>query len=595
MKTLKLALGRYDDPERQEQKHYTVDLYGGNLAIFGGAMSGKTTLLKTLLLRIHQMAGLTHQEEIYILDFSNDLEQYQHLPYVSAYFDGLQEENVRRIFQVVERKYADNLRALPGKTYAQAGEDAPPHVTFVLDGLNTFLAEDRWSAYHDSLQRLARDGLSKGITVIFTASEPSGAVGRLLPSFRNIVAFDLPKDKYADLFSMRVEKPVVRRGRGLVNIEEAVYEFQAYFPYNSDILGNSEADEINYTACRLMIAGCDLSGLKEKPRELSTETLFKQLSGNARNREVLERNREFLGQCAAKKLKSFTTPLTRNKWKHYTGQSWEDYSAADGRSAAEWTVGLDYYTFAPIRIDLAKTRAVAIYGKKQSGKSSLLSLLLETVSGIPGVRFVLWEDGRRALRDSEAVTDVLGRVREENVEWVESKEGFENYLRKAGYYDFPEITRHPISSYRPGSDTEARESFCKKDNPYTVFVIQSRLFYQAEAGGFGTQWLMRLAPFIGEDDGTNQRLFVFSDVKRITNPEACACFNNCIDHAFLLDDIRRFVNDRGRQSVFGAQDPQDLKERFGGWGLGDGFYLDMEKDELRKLKLILNTGDREKR
>ena len=117
MKSLELVLGLYDDPEQQTQKNYSVDLLRSNIAIFGSAMSGKTTLLKTLLLRLHQVLRVTDKEEVYILDFGNNLNTYKDLPYVIAYFDAFQEENVRRIFKAVEKHYEQNIRALPGKSF----------------------------------------------------------------------------------------------------------------------------------------------------------------------------------------------------------------------------------------------------------------------------------------------------------------------------------------------------------------------------------------------------------------------------------------------------------------------------------------------
>ena len=81
MSSLKIPLGRYDSPEEQVQKDYYIDLYNSNLAVFGSSMSGKTVLLKTLILHMHEILELTEKEEIYVLDFGNGLKQYNELPY----------------------------------------------------------------------------------------------------------------------------------------------------------------------------------------------------------------------------------------------------------------------------------------------------------------------------------------------------------------------------------------------------------------------------------------------------------------------------------------------------------------------------------
>ena len=46
-----------------------VNIYNSNIIVFGGHMSGKTTLLKTLLVRMHQNIENGDNEEIYIIDF----------------------------------------------------------------------------------------------------------------------------------------------------------------------------------------------------------------------------------------------------------------------------------------------------------------------------------------------------------------------------------------------------------------------------------------------------------------------------------------------------------------------------------------------
>lgn len=233
MKKLELVLGRYDDPENQIQENYPYDLYHSNLAIFGSSMSGKTYMLKTILVRIHQVIRAWDKEEIYILDFSNSLISYGELPYVVACFDASNDENIRRIFKIIEEKMEEHVHILAGQSYDQCQEEIQPsHVTFILDGLNSFFTEGRYESYQEKLLRLSRDGLSKGITVIFAANEPTNGISRLLPSFNRIIAFDMSRERYADLFSSRVDKPIIGKGRGLANLDTDVYEFQAFLPYN---------------------------------------------------------------------------------------------------------------------------------------------------------------------------------------------------------------------------------------------------------------------------------------------------------------------------------------------------------------------------
>ncbi len=578
---LNLVLGRYDAPENQTQGDYYIDLHKSNLAIFGLAMSGKTTLLKTLLIRLHQVAGVTDKEEVFILDFSNDLQHYKSLPYVVAYFDTSQEENIRRIFNKVEEHYTYNVSRLPGKTYTQCESDPnrPPHVTFILDGLNAFLSEERYTTYHDILRKLARDGLAKGISIVFTASDTTDGVNKFLSSFGSIIALDLPKDKYKELFNAKIEKPISVEGRGIVNFDRNVYEFQAYFPYNA---------------------------IKMKD-EIAVQELEKQLRSCPAPNGYKSTADEIIDSCIMKKMRSFTKELTRDQWELYTGISWEKFRKYPTCGKTDLVVGLDYYNFTPVKFDLLTAQSIAIYGRRSFGKSNLLGLILETALAIPDVRFVIWEDGRKGLsKNAEAVKHFLDEAsRSKRVKSFNKRKEFEEFLQTDYKGEFlPPTSKHSmfdieqptskandsaVKFFRSSENnvsTPEHSPSSRKPNPFTIFIIQSREFYQTAGIKYSDQIIPRLSSFINTNNESNKKLFIFSDVQPIVDNECNTSFNNCISHAFLLNDMLRFINDRGQKSVFGGLDIEDIKERFGKCALGDGFYYDLDGGELQKLRFL---------
>lgn len=570
MKSLRLVLGLYDDPEQQTQKNYSADLLCSNIAVFGSAMSGKTTLLKTLLLRLHQVRGLTDKEEIFILDFSNDLYEYKELPYVTAYFDAFQEENIRRIFKIVEKRYQQNIRALPGKAFADAELEEMAensvlrHFTLVLDGLNEFMSDDKYSAYHEIFRKLSRDGLSKGVSVIFTANDSSNGISRLLPSFNRVIAFDIPKEQYSELFGKKAEKPMIAKGRGIVNIDNDIYEFQAYFPYNRDVRRWDDKAAVR-----------DITDHLER---------YGKQPGIGRKEE----NICVLRRCHERKMKMFLGDLVKKDWQKYTGISWEDYRNSPDCDSADFIAGLDYYSFVPIKINLKKTRSIAIYGNKSSGKTNLLSLILETAMNIPDVFFVFWDDGRQGLtRNAEAVNaNIIKKLKEhEQYEIYYGWEELESFIRGYGY---DPLENAQASPFFEEDEPERSAVVGNMGSPkgFTVFVIQSRLFYQSIPGNQYAQYISRISQFLMNENPDVSKLFVFSDVQKITDMQIGTIFNNCVDHAFLLYDILRFINDRGQKSVFGTLDAEELKERYGKCEAGDGFYLNHELEEHTKLKFI---------
>jgi hypothetical protein len=63
-------------------------------------------------------------------------------------------------------------------------------------------------------------------------------------------------------------------------------------------------------------------------------------------------------------------------------------------------------------------------------------------------------------------------------------------------------------------------------------------------------------------------------------------FNDSLSVAFLLDNIGEFAADRGSKTIFGAMDPKELKEQYARIETGDGYFYDIDSDELVKLKFI---------
>lgn len=608
MDSLSVVLGLYDDPKNQKQKPYIIDLYQTHLSIIGNSMSGKTTILKTLLIGIHQSYhkkyGITEKEDIFILDFNNDLLAYENLPYVTACFDALQEENVRRVFKIVSERLSENIKLLPGKTYAQCDlESRPAHLTFILDGLNSFLADDKYTLYHEMLQRFLREGLSKGLTIVVTASESIGGLKRMLPLFGRLIGLDLSKDDYSDLFGRRIEKPIRKKGRGIVNLEGNVYEFQACFP--------SETDE-NFDDTNVV--------------RITTEKLFDNNIVNLQKKEAE------IKKFNDKKMKSFHGDLVTGQWNLYFNQSWEKYSIAslkivNGVSVCnDFTAGIDYYSFEPIVLDMLNCRSIAIYGKKSFGKTNLLSLILEQYLKLGDVKIIFWEDKRNGLVDpmrAAAVCKVLEKA-DIKPEVIYDEEEFEEvltrhftsiqkgnmskiYAETEEDYNcvFSEDEMLPDSIRREYADNIMTDDYSFLGNKnkiensiehfdekyeeckYTIIVIQNRSFY--DASDFlktGKAWPNSISKWVSDVDCERPTLFVFSDVQPITESSVATKFNNFIDYAFLLDDIVKFIQNRGNQSVFSTQDIDELKEQYGHCEVGDGFFLDTGSTELYKLKFI---------
>lgn len=258
----------------------------------------------------------------------------------------------------------------------------------------------------------------------------------------------------------------------------------------------------------------------------------------------------------------------------------DQYTGLKEISETAVALGVDVESNSLVSLDLCKTRSIAIYGKKGFGKSNMLSLLIEGAKQIPNIRFVCWDDGRKQLSQNEALNKMI-QTAKQSVKILYSGQEFLDYLEKNGYYSFDTfITSYPLLEEDSSIQSELE---IPKENPFTVFIIQSRMFYQ----NFDVRnnLIRKLAPYIINESYGN-KIFVFSDVQNIMDYEMRQEFNNFIDHAFLLDDITRFISGKGEKTIFGYLDVMELKDKYGArtTKLGEGFHYDVESDEITKVK-----------
>ncbi len=564
------TLGRFDIPIIQMQPPFVVDLLDSNIALFGSAMSGKTTFVKTLVNILHKQYN-EMQEQIFILDFGGTLSEYKELPLVSAYFDNSNEEYVKRVFKIMDNILKDNIKDLNGKNYRDSNVQ-PLHTTFIIDNLNAFIDEPRYMSYQEKLAKLCRDGLSKGITIVVTAVETKG-VTSYLGSFKQKVAFDMPQDKYPEIFIGKVGLIGSNPGHGFANVtvkpDGVTGTFRMNLPYE--------------VQCTLPFRKEDASG------NADTEEIFiakiKQKFGYAENKY----------SRSVKKYQTFPKELTRAEYEELTPYSKEQSSKV--------SVGLDYVDFYPVTVDMEKAQVIAIYGKKEFGKTNLLQMMISGfIENKKDARVVLFDDGRNQLKpiyesihgtvDSVLINqfkevELLLNDDTSKVKKLSPLQQFYVYLNN----NYLSIDKRFLAGMY-GVSKELSKEFNKIPDcqvaqmPFTIFVIQSKLVYlNANENKFFINNILPQLAAVAEEQGF---LFIFSDVQKISDGEQNSFFNNVVSNVFLLDNIAEFAGERGQKTIFGNMDVKTLKEDYARCELGDGYSYDVEADNLLKLKFIKN-------
>ncbi|GAB3607786.1 type VII secretion protein EccC [Conyzicola nivalis] len=366
---LTIPIGIVDIPLEQRRESLTVSLGGaaGHMAIVGGPLSGKSTLLRTTVAAL----SLTHtplEVQFYVIDFGGgSFAGLTDFPHISGVATRSEPDVVRRtvaeVTSIVNAREVyfrqNNIDSI--QTYRQRRaeglvDDGYGDIFLVVDGWATLRAE--FEALEGQIQAIAARGLTYGVHVIITAA-------RWLDVRTNI----------KDLIGTRIELR----------------------------LGDASDSEIDRKAAGNVPAGTPGRGLS--PRKLQMLTALPRIddSGDASSLakgidDLVARAKQGWTGAPGPKLRLLPELITLDEVRAL--------APADNRQIL---LGVDEADLAPFGIDPMAEPHLFLYGDSDSGKSSMLRAYAHEIMRLWGPNeakiFVL--DYRRALL-GEIPKDYLG-------------------------------------------------------------------------------------------------------------------------------------------------------------------------------------------
>lgn len=587
MEKIICRIGKYDIPVIQRQPDFNVDLLKSNIILFGSPQSGKTNLIKLIINILHKKMQTTN-EQIFILDFGGALSEYKNMPLVSAYFDNSNEEYVKRVFKILETKMKDNTKKLGGTGFSKIEESIQPeHITFFIDNFNAFLDEPRYSGYQEKFSRICRDGISKGISIVVSASETKGVMS-YMNYFPQKIAVNLTDEKYSEIFGRKVSSIGNIAGRGFANITlKDEKEMKGVFDINCPY-------EIH----------CSFA------EDIKSPEFKKHLED------------KFHGQTVMK-YKIFSSGLTEKEYNNLTGKSIDDDYKSLENSEYKYIAGLDYIDFQKVTVDFKESRFLAVYAKKDFGRKELIERITERLMNSGKRKLVLFDDGRHQLEDLHkkypdaeyiskfdetdvriknkdkprvsAESPIMSKVRQANPvsEWITQRKKLSpmQLFYKYVHENCLDIGNNAIKIYTDSDYIPMQERSDKippgcintgKDP--TVFVIQSKLAYSTVPEN--KKFMENVLPMLADIAEERDYIFIFSDVKKMADNTMNDRFNSLVHSVIVLDNIAEFVSESGQKTVLSDLDLNTLKADYAKCEFGDGYYYDVEADDLKKLKFI---------
>ncbi|MEC3913238.1 type VII secretion protein EccCa [Nocardia sp. CDC160] len=353
---LRAPIGIVDRPYDQRRDPMVVDLSGsrGNAAVVGGPQSGKSTALRALVMAM----SLTHtaeQVQFYLLDFGGGtMVGLEGLPHVGAVASRMEEDKVRRtvaeMVGIVRRREASfrqlgvesmaefrRLRASEagGDTAAGVREDPFGDVFLVIDGYGAFRQE--FELLEQTVMNLAVQGLSYGVHVVMSLNRWAEARPALKDQIGTRIELRLGDPMDSDLgrkFAALV--PMGRPGRGMTADGLHMLTALPRVDGNSDpsSLGTGVAQAVSSIAH--FTPGRPAPRVRMLPERLPREELLRMAS------------------------------------------DWPS-EVDPAKPCLSFPLGINESALAPVYLDLAVSQHFVIIGDSESGKTTVLRSLVQSI------------------------------------------------------------------------------------------------------------------------------------------------------------------------------------------------------------------------
>jgi S-DNA-T family DNA segregation ATPase FtsK/SpoIIIE len=327
-----VRLGIYDDPNNQQQDEVSLDLQSGNVVILGSSQFGKTCLLQTI---IRGIADNYSSEEVslYIMDFgSMALSVFNGLNHLGGVVLASDDEKLKNLMRMLNSEIKDRKEKFSKigitsfSSYKEAGYKDMTNIIVMID--NFIALKELYPEYEENIINICREGNSVGISLIITTKQTNGISYKYMSNFPNrICLYCNTADEYRSLFEKCRIQPKNVPGRGLIEINKNIYEYQTYLAFQ----GEKEIDRVE--------------GIKEYIKKVNQrfgDVYTKQIPEVPQllNYEYISRNLKYNRQ------KSYCVPI-----------------------------GIDYDTVDLNFIDLLKMQMLSITGRDGGGKTNLLEVI----------------------------------------------------------------------------------------------------------------------------------------------------------------------------------------------------------------------------
>ena len=333
---IKVPVGIYDYPSKQEQGVMELNLTEGSLIVLGAAQNGKTNLLQVIIRGLVQLYT-PKDVKIYILDFASMmLGNFRELNQVVGVITAADEERMKNFIKLIKKDLEVRKNRLSDlglssfSSYREAGYREFEQIVVLID--NYPMLKNAYPEMMEELHRVMQEGPSVGISFVVTAMQASGLGFKLISSFLHRYSFSLnDKNDYAYVFERCRLYPDDVPGRCVIKVGREYQECQIYNAFDAE-------------------------------KEI----------------ERIEKIRDFIKEYNAKYSKYEATAIPEVP-QVVTLDTIKD--AIEESRPYELVAGISYDTTKPVKVDLYNRGGVIISGDGDSAKSRFIKYMIDSLPG----------------------------------------------------------------------------------------------------------------------------------------------------------------------------------------------------------------------
>ena len=201
----KAVIGMFDSPKTQRQGAAVIDFSEtGHLAVYGSPSTGKTSLLKTLIMSLCESFS-PEDVHIYAIDCGGwGLNAFSGMPHVGGVALDCEEEKIFKLEKLITEEadrrrkifYANSVSSI--EAYRRSvGKDIPA-LFLIVDNISAMF--NLYPALENTFINISSSGAAYGIYLVYTSNNMTGVRYKVIQNIKGAVAFELnDKGDYAGI------------------------------------------------------------------------------------------------------------------------------------------------------------------------------------------------------------------------------------------------------------------------------------------------------------------------------------------------------------------------------------------------------------